>query len=409
MKVILSRKCFDSTAGISKPTTFIAILILITLALLSAVCGMRLYGDIEKETCFGLGCDPRDVAADGMVCHNGGSYYVANKPTNGCITKIDGKGRKIIVYRNSRLGETGYISKMNIWNGWIYFAVMNEGFDMDAPGVTRYGEFRRVKIGSGKDERIDEVDFYYQDGSGNAVIAGGKLYYTSAESMDDYDIQLIECNLDGSDKRILSKDAGWGKFAINDDGIYYNENSGKGDIDYNIVKRTFSNIGKPEIVAKGYCRNILYSGGKLYCAIINIKAKSDYFVWLSDSLYSVNLQTGEKEQIKAISGKGLRIDALTDDGSNIVAAMNVCRMEDVINVKEKYFFIDKKSKKRTKVITKILNREALNAEGRPSVYDIFVLGNTLYYHCNFERDDEFYDDGPEKPVFEEIDLDQESR
>jgi hypothetical protein len=100
MKVILSRKCFDSTAGISKPTTFIAILILITLALLSAVCGMRLYGDIEKETCFGLGCDPGDVAADGMVCHNGGSYYVANKPTNGCITKIDGKGRKIIVYRN---------------------------------------------------------------------------------------------------------------------------------------------------------------------------------------------------------------------------------------------------------------------------------------------------------------------
>ena len=162
-------------------------------------------------------------------------------------------------------------------------------------------------------------------------------------------------------------------------------------------------------MAKGYCRNILYSGGKLYCAITNIKAKSDHFVWLSDSLYSVNLQTGEKEQIKAISGKGLRIDALNDDGSNIVAAMDVRRMEDVINVKEKYFFIDKKSKKRTKVITKILNREALNAEGRPSVYDIFVLGNTLYYHCNFERDDEFYDDGPEKPVFEEIDLDQESR
>lgn len=365
---------------------------------------MRIYGDIEKEACFGLGCVPGDVAADGMVCHNGGSHYVANKPTNGCITKIDGKGRIIIVYRNSRLGETGHISKMSIWNGWIYFAVMNERFDMEEPGVTRYGEFRRVKIGSRKDERIDGVDFYYQHGSGNAVIAGGKLYYTSAESMDDSDIQLIECNLDGSDKRILSEDAGRGKFALNDDGIYYNENSGKSDIDYNIVKRSFSNIGKPEIVARGYCRNILCSGGKLYCAIMNIKAKSDYFAWLGDSLYSVNLKTGKKEQIKTISGKELHIDALTDDGSNIVAALDVRRMEDVRDVKEKIIFIDKKSKKRTKVITKMLNREALNAEGRPSVYDIFVLGNTLYYHCNFERDGEFYDSGPEKPVFEEIDL-----
>jgi recombination protein RecR len=58
-----------------------------------------------------------------------------------------------------------------------------------------------------------------------------------------------------------------------------------------------------------------------------------------------------------------------------------------------------------KLITKNLDREALKVEGQPSIYDVFVLGKSLYYHCNFEQDDEFYDNGPEKPLFETISID----
>ncbi len=142
----------------------------------------------KKNPNGNLGSTPENITAGGIVCQVGEDLYVANKPRRGCITKIDKKGKERIVFEYPDISGTEYIARLNVWDGWIYYALL----DFNEEGATA-GTLRKVKLSGNDDKEIKGVELYEPK---SLVVIKDKLYYDSA-GIDGFGY-FAKADLDGT-------------------------------------------------------------------------------------------------------------------------------------------------------------------------------------------------------------------
>ena len=302
------------------------------------------FDDAGNETVgsINMGCTPENLAAGGIVCEKDGVLYIANKPKRGCISKMDSKGKEETFFEYPELGEKQYISRMNVWDGWMYYAVM-EMKNPDDELKYEVGRLRRVRLDGTHDEEIKCAELQRLE---SMAIIKGKIYYTLRNV--EWKYSLYECNLDGSKKRKICNDCDYGgSFATDGISIYHGQESEHSDdltASCDIVERRLSEIDKPEIIGKGYggVKTFLQSKGKI--------SFSEDANGAPDALSILDIKTKKSISSDEIFDREVIINALSAYKNYIVAVSDYNYGDDEdIELKKEYeadfYFVDSKNGK----------------------------------------------------------------
>ncbi len=344
-----------------------------------------------------MGCTPANMQSGGTVCESTEGLFIANKPNKGDISLIDNDGKEKKVFTYGDLGKNQYLGRLNYWDGWIYYAVI-EYFD-DIDGDSTSATMRRVKIDGSSDMEL-ACDMIVNPG--NIAIIKGKIYYTQWPFMGDS--TLNRCDINGENVEELTAING-DFICIDGNNIYYSRSGGAESPLDSIYNYNIGSGESMEVKANEYFNllggqdNKLYGFGGAAGGTMDIKAldlSDNSIKKVGETLYVDNANLCESK-IYWMSYREYLSYGETDNSD-----------KDFLEVRETGLTGDE-----GKTVKIKLNKSEVFKDDNPEnaygvlISDLCVVNDKLYYTLHREMSDEKAD-GLEltiTPVFGCINLD----
>ena len=216
------------------------------------------------------GSTQENMMSDGIVCQDGSTLYIANKPERGSITKVDKEGKETVIVRNKDLSDDKSVRGLNVWNGWLYYGI--SFFDQNSPHSC-YEMIKRVKTDGTQDEKINIKD----SGFMTFALIQGKLYW--AGEFDDGGWEITQCDLDGKNLKKISKYHA-DHFVTDGKYIYYSaEVKAANDYIKDEFRRIDIHTGKEETVLNRFFNPFYIKGNTMYGFARNVGEQGIIYAW----------------------------------------------------------------------------------------------------------------------------------
>lgn len=310
------------------------------------------------------GSTQENMMAGGIVCQDGDTLYIANKPERGSITKVDKDGKEKVIFKEE-LGENESVRGLNVWNGWLYYGICD--LDQSMP-VTDFKKIKKVRTDGTESKPID----IERSGFTQFAVVQGKLYWLGTAGDGGY--KITRCDLDGKNTEEVSKEIA-DTFVTDGVNIYYSpvfsiESYGRDPE----LRRININTGKEETVFKG-------SFSPFY-------VKKDTLYGFGGAggqqmpVYALDLSTGKR----VTTGKvGYAYPYNVNDGKIIWSAHSNYYIPDVdddynMEIRQTSLSNGKEEKPITHAFTlDEMSPEGAKINGGTLMSDYQVIGDKLYY------------------------------
>lgn len=215
--------------------------------------------------------------ADGIVCQDGSTLYIANKPERGSITKVDKDGKETVVYKE-KLSEGESVRGLNVWNDWLYYGIRK--YEPRGMGFSSYEKIKKVRTDGTQSKELELKDSYFTC----FALIQGKLYWTG--TMDGAGYKIRRCDLDGNNTEEVSSEWSYG-FITDGEYIYYVPVPQDGIVTEPEVRRINIRTGKEETVIREQFEPIFVKDDTLYGFGGGAGQQMD--------VYALDLKSGKKD------------------------------------------------------------------------------------------------------------------